>query len=135
MCQGSAISLFRPEEVQLLICGSSELDFEALKAVTTYDGGFSLETPVIQYFWEIVLEFTEDQKKRLLFFATGTDRAPIGGLSKLSFVIAKNGPDSDRLPSSHTCFNVLLLPEYQDKDKLKERLLTAIQNSEGFGMI
>jgi ubiquitin-protein ligase E3 A len=43
-----------------------------------------------------VLHFSEEQKKRLLFFATGTDRVPIGGLQKLNFVIAKNGPDSDR---------------------------------------
>ncbi len=40
-----------------------------------------------------------------------------------------------RLPSSHTCFNVLLLPEYTDKDKLQERLLTAIQNSEGAPLV
>jgi ubiquitin-protein ligase E3 A len=135
ICSESAISLFRPEELELLICGDSDLDFEALKNNTTYDGGYSLETPVIKFFWDAVLEFDDEKKKRLLFFATGTDRVPIGGLAKLTFVIAKNGTDSDRLPSSHTCFNVLLLPEYSSADKLKERLLTAIQNSEGFGMI
>ena len=86
-------------------------------------------------FWEIVHGFTEEQKKRLLFFTTGSDRVPIGGLSKLQFVIAKNGGDSDRLPTSHTCYNVLLLCEYSSKEKLKERLLTAISNAEGFGMI
>ncbi|KAK9696653.1 Ubiquitin-protein ligase E3A, partial [Basidiobolus ranarum] len=59
----------------------------------------------------------------------------IGGLSKLQFVIAKNGGDSNRLPTSHTCFNVLLLCEYSSKQKLEETLLTAIENSKGFGMI
>jgi hypothetical protein len=47
-------------------------------------------------FWEIVHEFSDEEKKKLLFFATGSDRVPIGGLSKLQFVIAKNGGDSDR---------------------------------------
>ena len=42
-------------------------------------------------------------------------------------IIAKNGPDSDRLPSAHTCFNVLLLPEYSSKDKLVNLLMKAIK--------
>jgi len=39
------------------------------------------------------------------------------------------------LPTSHTCFNVLLLPDYSSKDKLRERLLKAITNCKGFGML
>ena len=133
--KSTSISLFRPEELELLVCGSKELDFYALEKVTTYDGGFTRETPVVSHFWQIVHTWSTEQQKKLLFFTTGTDRVPIGGLGKMTFVIAKNGPDSERLPSSHTCFNVLLLPEYAEKHTLEERLLTAIQNSEGFGMI
>lgn len=40
-----------------------------------------------------------------------------------------------RLPTSHTCFNVLLLPEYNSKEKLRERLLKAITYAKGFGML
>jgi len=40
-----------------------------------------------------------------------------------------------RLPTSHTCFNVLLLPDYCSKDKLRERLIKAITNCQGFGML
>ena len=43
------MKLFRPEEVELLVCGSPDLDFEALKANTIYDGGFTEDHPVIQY--------------------------------------------------------------------------------------
>ncbi|OAD74299.1 hypothetical protein PHYBLDRAFT_133299 [Phycomyces blakesleeanus NRRL 1555(-)] len=137
VCQDSAIkaSIFRPEEIEQLICGSSDLDFEALERSTVYDGGWTKDSAIIKYFWEIVHEFSYEEKKKLLFFATGSDRAPIGGLSKLQFVIAKNGGDSDRLPTSHTCYNVLLLCEYSSKEKLQERLLTSISNAEGFGMI
>ncbi|KAI9308061.1 hypothetical protein BJ944DRAFT_124404 [Cunninghamella echinulata] len=135
VCQDCAIKIFRPEEIEQLICGSSELDFEALEKSTVYDGGWNEDSTIIKYFWEIVHGFNYEEKKKLLFFATGSDRAPIGGLSKLQFVIAKNGGDSDRLPTSHTCYNVLLLCEYGSKEKLRERLLTSISNSEGFGMI
>lgn len=51
-----------------------------------------------------------------------------------SLVISKNGGDSDRLPTAHTCFNHLLLPSYSTKAKLKERLNLAIEQSEGFGL-
>jgi hypothetical protein len=44
------------------------------------------------------------------------------------------GPDSDRLPTSHTCFAVLLIPEYSSQAKLRERLLMAVDNAQGFGL-
>lgn len=127
--------LFRPEEVELLVCGSQNLDFAALEETTEYDGGYLSDTPIVRWFWELVHEFSPDQKKKLLEFTTGSDRVPIGGLSKLKLVIARNGPDSDRLPTAHTCFNVLLLPEYDNKEKLEDRLLKAINYSKGFGML
>lgn len=48
--------------------------------------------------------------------------------------VQRDGPDSPKLPTSHTCFNTLLLPEYASKPKLLQLLRTAIHNSEGFGL-
>ncbi|XP_033631620.1 ubiquitin-protein ligase E3A-like [Asterias rubens] len=126
---------FRPEEVELLVCGSRHFDFDALEEATEYDGGYTKESTIIKYFWEIVHKMDDNQKKKLLMFTTGSDRVPVGGLAKLRLIIAKNGADSDRLPTSHTCFNVLLLPEYNSKEKLEERLLKAITHAKGFGML
>lgn len=73
-----------------------------------------------------------EEKKKLLSFTTGSDRAPIGGLGKIMFVIVKHGDDSERLPSAHTCFNHLLIPQYSSKQKLKEKLNLALNlSSEG----
>ncbi len=80
-------------------------------------------------------ELSDENKKNFLKFATGSDRAPINGLGELNLIIERAGPDSDQLPSSHTCFNHLLLPEYSSKEKLNEKFICAIQNSEGFGLI
>ncbi|GJJ76063.1 ubiquitin-protein ligase E3 A [Entomortierella parvispora] len=132
---GSAIQLFRPEEVEQLICGSPILDFKALQEITQYEGGFTASSKIIKWFWEIVHAYEDKDKKRLLFFATGSDRVPIGGLGQLSFTISKNGPDSMRLPTSHTCYNTLMLCTYSTKERLQERLLTAIGNAEGFGLM
>lgn len=39
-----------------------------------------------------------------------------------------------RLPTAHTCFNHLLLPEYSSREKLHKMMLLAIENAEGFGL-
>ena len=49
-----------------------------------------------RHFWSVVHSLSEEDKRKLLQFTTGTDRVPVGGLSKLKMIIAKNGPDSDR---------------------------------------
>lgn len=134
MCAGPAMALFRPEELELLVCGSAELDFDALERGTVYQDGYVAESPTVRYFWKVVHGMTETQKKRLLFFTTGSDRVPIKGLGNLPFVVSKNGTDPRRLPTAHTCFNHLLLPQYEDEETLRERLTTAIENAEGFGL-
>ena len=41
VCGGSALQLFEAAETELLICGSPELDFNALEKSTTYEDGYS----------------------------------------------------------------------------------------------
>ena len=79
-------------------------------------------------------DLDDNARKQLLAFVTGSDRAPIRGLGDLKFVIARNGPHSERLPTSHTCFNTLLLPDYNSREAVRKRLSTALGYSEGFGL-
>ncbi|OQR78664.1 ubiquitin-protein ligase E3A-like [Tropilaelaps mercedesae] len=125
---------FRPEEVELLVCGQRDFDVNALQQSCEYDG-YQPESEVIRWFWEVVHEMSDVEKRLLLQFTTGSDRVPVGGLAKLRMSINRNGPDSDRLPSAHTCYNILLLPEYSSKEKLSERLYKAIAYSKGFGLM
>jgi len=135
VCGGDSLKLFRWEELELLICGSPQLDFEALEQSARYEDGFNADSRTIKEFWSVVHAMSAEDKKKLLFFTTGSDRVPIKGLGNLSFTISRAGPDSDRLPTSHTCFNHLLLPEYASKAKLQKCLTLAIQNSKGFGLM
>ncbi|GMH43518.1 hypothetical protein BSKO_11440 [Bryopsis sp. KO-2023] len=134
MCDGPALKLFRYEELELLVCGLPHLDFSKLKSGAKYEGGYHADHKVIQWFWDVLAQMPLEKKKRFLAFTTGCDRAPVGGLSELTLTIQRSGPDSVRLPSSHTCFNVVLLPEYASKEKLQERITLAIENAQGFGL-
>lgn len=116
-------SLFDYEEIETLICGQRELNFAELRDSAIYAQGYSITDVLIKWLWEIVLEeWSEDKRRKLLTFATGSDRAPVSGLKSLKFYIIKDGEDDDRLPSSHTCFNQLLIPKYSRKEILKNKL-------------
>jgi ubiquitin-protein ligase E3 A len=116
-------SLFRPEEIEILVCGSKvraarepqfpesyhaitasvyflvyaqNFDLNELQESTRYDGGYDASTPVIKYFWEFTHSLSHANQRKLLQFTTGSDRVPVGGLGQLHMIIARNGPDSDR---------------------------------------
>ncbi|XVE80553.1 hypothetical protein DITRI_Ditri14bG0149300 [Diplodiscus trichospermus] len=134
------ISIFNDKELELLISGLPEIDLEDLKANTEYTG-YTSASPVIQWFWQVVKAFNKEDMARLLQFVTGTSKVPLEGFKALQgisgpqkFQIHKAYGAPERLPSAHTCFNQLDLPEYSSKEQLQERLLLAIHEaSEGFG--
>lgn len=134
LCGGPALQLFSATELERLVCGSPCLDFDALVSSARYEGGYHPEHRVVQWLWQVVAGLNADEKKLFLKFFTGSDRAPIGGLANLRIVIQRDGADSTKLPTSHTCFNTLLLPSYRSKEKLEDRLKLAILNAEGFGL-
>jgi E3 ubiquitin-protein ligase HUWE1 len=50
------------------------------------------------------------------------------------FNIHRAGGGHHQLPTAHTCFNQLDLPQYPSEEVLKEKLLIAVkEGSEGFG--
>ena len=85
------------------------------KRCLAFSNTASDELQVVKWFWQVVHGLQQEQQKQLLFFVTGSDRVPIKGLASLTpeFTISRAGPHSDRLPTAHTCFNHLLLPDYQ----------------------
>ncbi|KAH9263838.1 hypothetical protein BASA83_012715 [Batrachochytrium salamandrivorans] len=133
---GQVLKICRPEELELLICGNTatEMDFSELQRTAEYDG-FESHQSIIIWFWEIVHAMDFEHKKKLLNFVTASDRIPLSGFGSLTFVVQRNGPDTDRLPTALTCFGRLLLPEYNSKEKLFNRLTTAIDNATGFGLV
>ena len=46
LCGGPALKLFRPEELEKLICGGQNLDFLALEKHAIYDDGYTSQSQV-----------------------------------------------------------------------------------------
>nr|KAF6408460.1 WW domain containing E3 ubiquitin protein ligase 2 [Molossus molossus] len=129
---------FDEKELELMLCGMQEIDMNDWQKNTIYRH-YTKNSKQIQWFWQVVKEMDNEKCIRLLQFVTGTCRLPVGGFAEL---IGSNGPQKfciDKvgketwLPRSHTCFNRLDLPPYKSYEQLKEKLLYAIEETEGFG--
>jgi E3 ubiquitin-protein ligase HACE1 len=50
---------FTPEEVELIVCGQPVVDVSDWKKNTMYTGGYTNESAVVIWFWEIIDEMLE----------------------------------------------------------------------------
>ncbi|GAA5925096.1 hypothetical protein JCM3775_006364 [Rhodotorula graminis] len=134
VCAGSALSLFKAQELELVVRGSTEaLDVDALRGVTVYEG-FAPDEPTIDAFWSTFHAFSPEQQRRLLAFITASDRLPATGTAGLTLKLQCSGDDTARLPSASTCFNTLILPRYRTRVVVESMLVRAVEDSEGFGL-
>ncbi|OLY82509.1 Ubiquitin-protein ligase E3A [Smittium mucronatum] len=121
---------------ELMFGEGSDLDIDEWKSITKYENGYSPKHKTIIHFWEIVEEFSKEEKRNLLRFVTGSSFLPLGGFKNFSFVLLRNGSsDSESLPTSQTCFSRLLIPPIKDKEELRQKLLISINNYYGFGLV
>ncbi|CAL4099631.1 unnamed protein product, partial [Meganyctiphanes norvegica] len=134
VCGDSVLKLFHPLELMALVVGNENYDWNELEKNTEYKGEFAADHTTIKIFWEVFHELSLEQKKEFLKFLTGTDRIPIMGMKALKMIIQSTS-DTNYLPVAHTCVTQLDLPTFNTKSKLKYKLVQAIQQSEGFGLV
>ncbi|KAM7204942.1 hypothetical protein V8F20_003404 [Naviculisporaceae sp. PSN 640] len=130
-----SLDLLNSSLLQSLVEGVQEIDISELKRYAKYVG-WDANHRTVRDFWSVVKKYDDEMKRKLLEFVTASDRIPVGGIKNMMFILQKNGVEEDekgRLPSSYTCYGTLLLPEYRDKEVLRERLDTALKNTQGFG--
>ncbi|XP_018496472.1 ubiquitin-protein ligase E3C [Galendromus occidentalis] len=128
------LRLFDPKELQILISGAkSAMNLADWRKNTVYANGYSDDHPVIENFWRVVQSFDETQQGQLLKFVTSCSRPPLLGFKELQPLFGINRVEStDRLPTAATCVNLLKLPEIEEFDLMKSKLLYAIQSNSGF---
>ncbi|KNC83656.1 hypothetical protein SARC_04116 [Sphaeroforma arctica JP610] len=132
-----ALADFNAHDLEMLISGEINIDLDDWKAHTTYTDTDENDN-IVQWFWKLLEESNRDLRLRILQFVTGTQRIPTEGFQALigtdgprRFCIQKTG-DVAKLPTSHTCFNRLDIPPYKDFETFSTKLITAVQNFQGF---
>lgn len=132
------ISIFNEQELELLICGLPDIDISDMKLNTEYRG-FTRTSQVIQWLWQVVEDYDKNHRALFLQFVTGTSKVPLEGFKALQGMHGVQPiqihriSGVDRLPSAHTCFNQLDLPEFSSLELLRTKLSIAITEcSHGF---
>ncbi|XP_046663989.1 apoptosis-resistant E3 ubiquitin protein ligase 1 [Homalodisca vitripennis] len=131
------LSIFDENELELLLCGTGEYSVADFRTHHILNGSSPEFRRVLDWFWTAVSNFTVEEMARLLQFTTGSSQLPPGGFKELSprFQLTP-APTFGNLPTAHTCFNQLCLPDYESYEQFEKALLLAIsEGTEGFGMI
>ena len=140
---------FTLSQMQLLISGSPEVDINLLQQEACYTGEYCMDTAQVQWFWEILRQdFTGQEVSILLAFITGCPCVPHGGLKPpltVTMIECVDGESTEYspedvvekrdsiLPRSHTCFHQIVMPLYSSKEKMIEKLMYALKNTDGGG--
>ena len=124
------ISIFTSDELELVLNGRPYIDVEEWKVFTDYKAPYNANHYLIIWFWEILSKLSQKELSNLLLFSTGSGRVPLGGFSLLE---SNRGNISrfriEMLPyekgcknfiKAHTCFNRIELPNFPNKNLLKE---------------
>ena len=127
------LRMFDPKELQILISGApAVIDVADWRQHTIYCNGYSDNSEAIKTFWIVVGQFDETNKRKLLKFATSCSLPPLLGFKDLvpQFAIAPS--EEERLPTASTCMNLLKLPQCEDEQTMRSKLLYAIESNSGF---
>ncbi|KAJ9577603.1 hypothetical protein L9F63_005790 [Diploptera punctata] len=134
---------FDERELELVIGGLGSIDINDWRNNTRLKH-CTPETPVVRWFWQIVEEYGEEMRARLLQFVTGSSRVPLQGFKALQGSTGAAGPrlftihvvdaPVENLPKAHTCFNRIDIPPYQNYQKMYEKLTQAVEETCGFAV-
>ncbi|KAK2167204.1 hypothetical protein LSH36_31g04034 [Paralvinella palmiformis] len=131
------LSIFDENELELLICGTGEYSIEDFKKHHTICSSSLMFLKMVEWFWEIVSSYSQEEMARLLQFTTGCSQLPPGGFSELVPQFQLTSSQTYKvLPTAHTCFNQLCIPDYDSMDEMREALHIAItEGNQGFCMV
>ncbi|XP_018560806.1 probable E3 ubiquitin-protein ligase HERC4 isoform X2 [Anoplophora glabripennis] len=134
VCGGRVLQLFHSHELMAVVIGNENYDWHALEEAAEYKNGYKSSDQTIRWFWEVLHEMSLTDKKKFLVYLTGSYRIPIQGMKAIKIVVQPTNDDKF-LPVAHTCFNLLDLPRYKTKERLRYKLMQAIQQTEGFSLV
>jgi len=123
------LSLFSWYDLEILICGNPNIDIEALRRHTVYQGGLSASSSVVKHFWKTLYSFSQQERQLFLQFVWGRNRLPPTENDwDSNFTIKALNTSEDSLPIAHTCFFSFDLPPYSTFELCQSKLRYAIHN-------
>ncbi|XP_077996372.1 putative E3 ubiquitin-protein ligase HECTD4 [Glandiceps talaboti] len=135
------LPLMTPQDMELRTCGQPTVDLDFLKSHTMYQVGLMETDTHIEYFWNALESFSQEELCKFVKFACNQERIPCtcpckDGNAETAHVppypmkIAppdgpSGSPDS-RFIRVETCMFMIKLPQYSSQQIMTDRLLYAI---------
>merc|ERR1719323_2280593 len=121
---------FSPSEVKSMLCGDQSPVFtrEDIIRFTEPKLGYTRESPAFLKFVNVLVDFTDAERKAFLQFTTGCSSLPPGGLANLYprlTIVRQIDAGDGSYPSVNTCVHYLKLPDYSSEEVMREKLLAA----------
>jgi hypothetical protein len=123
-----------PRALRDMLFGFAKINIEAMMATIDYSQGrYTKESPQIKWLHVILQTFSQAERRDFVRFVTGSAQLPAGGFAGLKerIKIVPVSADNGELPTSSTCFNMLRLPRYGNKNDLKRKLKQALEMNNG----
>lgn len=130
------ISIFSVEEFDFILSGQTKIDLKDWRNNTEYKG-YSDTSNVIEMFWSILGELSNEKLLSFFTFCTGCAKPPINGFKNLQssrkqiskFCVEKLENTQNSLIIAKTCFNRIYLPEYKTKKEMARSINTIVTNN------
>ena len=142
------MKLFKPEEFNFQISGQKIIDLEDWKKNTIYKGHYNEDNQTIKYFWEVLSELSQNDLFIFFNFCTSSTHVPLDGFNslkgvnnkiqkftiepKLTLTFDESKNNEFKLIEAKTCFNRILLPEYNSKEEMKKSINIILGNDTQF---
>ena len=127
----NVVKMFRWRELERLVVGEQHVDIELLRRHTEYGGGIGQDEDYIEWFWQMLDDFGQDERRKFLTFAWGQETLPSDDeefiRSRTRMMLKPSPfPDPDQaLPRADTCFFNVELPRYTSKQVMQTRFRQA----------
>jgi len=137
----AVLMLYSWSELERRICGKPFIDIDLLRRHTEYSG-VSATAPHVQWFWQVLHEFSQDERRKFIKFVWAQERLPASdeefhqGGQRVRMLIKSaplknNQRADDRFPTSDTCFMNVQLPAYSSLEVMRQKLSTVINITAG----
>jgi hypothetical protein len=130
------LSFLSHTDWRIMLCGDTVVNAQQIVASLQYSG-FPRRSKVPQWLAELLLSASEDHLRKFLVFVTGAPSLTSAFGSKASNIKinVRHQRRSAALPTAHTCFYHLDIPDYDDRDTFQTKLFFAIQNANSFEIV
>ncbi|DBA02133.1 TPA: hypothetical protein N0F65_011200 [Lagenidium giganteum] len=132
------LKLFTADELRRIVFGEQHIDLASLKKAVIYSRGASPSFGVVKHFWDVVEQFDQVRRQKLLTFWSGSPLPPLFGFdayherysadTNVWYIDVDTHLKTSFCPQVNTCDRRLMLPDYPTPEMLKEKLMIALEH-------